>query len=181
MKLALIAMVMLYGISVGAQTANVIELDVVDSIRAERVWTELQKAQADWNDLQKSFGERYTLVKHGDPDAGATSTTIGPPVAWAIGGVTGTTTLCGSVIGQPDCPKETREQIEKRDKEQREWEDAHLRYYRKGFESGFEFSKDFKYIVPKPQETAKPQYQFYASPVYTPCVGGATGSACWVN
>ena len=40
------------------------------------------------------------------------------------------------------------------------------RHYRKGWEAGFEFSKDFKFIVPKvPEPPKQPPYQIFANPV----------------
>ena len=75
--------------TVGAQSANVIELDIVDSIRAERVWNQLQKAQKEWEQVREDVANKYVNTGKGYP------------------------------LPRP------------------------------GFESGFEFSKDFRFIVPK--------------------------------
>jgi hypothetical protein len=41
--------------------------------------------------------------------------------------------------------------------------------YRRGFENGFQFSSDFKYIVPKPAPEYHPQYpNWYFTPATAP-------------
>jgi hypothetical protein len=159
--------------SVGAQTANVIELEPVDAVKAQKVWDTLQKAQADYDFTLKILGEKYTLVKSGDPDAGNASTGIDVPVG--TGYTSGVVSACNTIQWQDqnkDCPMPSKEELEKRAKEQKAWDDEHFRYYRKGFEGGFEFSKDFRFIVPK--KTAPmpiinmPWYASPATGTYTP-------------
>ena len=91
----------LVAISVSAQTANVIELDPQDSIRAQKAWNALQKAQTEWDKTRSDIDDKYV--------------NIGPE-----GVVLNLKTGRGYQQPLP------------------------------GFSYGFEFSRDFKHIVPKP-------------------------------
>jgi hypothetical protein len=144
-KLA-IALLLLSG-TVGAQSANVLELSSYHSQRALTAWKSLQKAQADWDAVNDEIKEAYTLVKSGDPDAGSMSTAVN---VGAVSLWTNSTLGCFPVIGEDrSCPKESAEDKAKRERESADWSDKHLRFYRRGFENGFDFSKDFRFIVPK--------------------------------
>lgn len=87
MKRAILVVLLLAG-TVGAQSANVIELRPGDADRAKKSWEALQLAQADWESVQKSLAERYAMVKSGDADAGNTSVDIRIPdgTSWSRGG-----------------------------------------------------------------------------------------------
>lgn len=95
-----LVMLVLLAVTVGAQTANVVELSQADYERAQKAWDTLQKAKADWEDLTKDIDKRYLqiqLVKQGQYMA------------------------CNDGRCVPS-----------------------------EYMYGFEFSKDFKFIVPKP-------------------------------
>jgi len=118
-----------------AQTAKVIQLDAKDSQQAKEKWDALQKAQADWDAEKQSIKEKYVLVKQDDPDKGNESIWLN-----GRGNITVYTTSCAS--GGESCLSPEERQKRKAD------EDAHYRYYRSGFENGFQLSKDFKFVVP---------------------------------
>lgn len=82
--------------SLGAQTANVIELKPDDALKVKTAWQELQKAEARWKDVNDLIDFSYVEV----------------PYENAL------------ISGRSYHPRE-------------------------GFQNGFEFSNDFKYIVPK--------------------------------
>jgi hypothetical protein len=107
MKPLLAFLLLASALTVGAQTANVIELTPADQARAQKAWDALQKAQTEWNDVRDSLDDKY--VHNGQP--------------WASVG----TALGGKVLRQPQ----------------------------PGFENGFEFSSDFRFIVPKVAEPIK--------------------------
>jgi hypothetical protein len=95
MKPLILLAVLLAAMTVGAQTANVIELTPADQARAQKAYGAYVKAETEWNRLEAEIGKRYidsqrlVVSEH---------TTI-PPA---------------------------------------------------GFENGFEFSRDFRFIVPRP-------------------------------
>ena len=143
---------LLFAVSVGAQSADVIELDRTDATEVRAAWTKLQDAQTKWDALHERMRQKYTLVKEGDPDKGNLSTFINPGT-----GISGTITFasgCNVISITPtevagDCGKPpSKEELARQEKERKEYADAHERYFRKGFENGFEFSKDFRFIVP---------------------------------
>jgi hypothetical protein len=107
--------------SLGAQTANVIELSPEDSKEALKVWLAKVDADAKWEIEQTKIGERYTHLTHDNP-------IIKDYEANLRSGGTHACYLNENVCIYP------------------------------GFETGFEFSKDFKYIVPKPLEPPMPQH-----------------------
>jgi hypothetical protein len=119
---------LLAALSVGAQTANVIELKPADTAQAQKAWDALQKAQREWENVQETIGSKYVYT--------------GP--VWAIGG-TGM-----KEIHQPVA----------------------------GFDGGFEFSKDFKYIVPKLPEQKPYPYGQWGGVVGTPYIGDCSKGPC---
>jgi hypothetical protein len=127
-----------------AQTANVIELAPADTARAQKAWDVLQRAQHDWDMARGELRDQYVLAKWGDPSAGDRSETIGDDrVAWTGSFISGCNTL---QIAPSNCvppPPPTEEERRKA----KGWDDAHLRYVRRGFENGFEFYQDFKNLA----------------------------------
>lgn len=114
----IIVIVLLLAGTVGAQSANVIELRPGDADRAKKSWEALQLAQADWESVQKAIGSRYVYKA----PCVASSSGVWPPSS----------------------------------------EEFCIRNPKEGFENGFEFSKDFKYIVPKAVEQT-PKFNFYGT------------------
>jgi hypothetical protein len=114
MKLSIV-LVLLCAVTVGAQTANVIELKPEDSSRAQKAWDDLQKAEAGWKDVQDQIDMKYVEVPF-DGKSGGTFTWPGD-------------------VKNGFRPKS-------------------------GFNGGFEFSQDFKYIVPKPVTIVNGTYSY---------------------
>lgn len=150
-KFCLLLLVLL-GVSwLYAQTANVIMLEPSDQKEAREKWEAFQKAQKDWDNEQEKIKQKYLVVLEGDKDASdwvADSSTLvfsGTSTTWC-------NVLNESVIPK-DCPKvDPKLKIEKH-------------FYRKEWGGGqFEFDKDFRFIVPKRAEPAKPT-QFFVNPV----------------
>lgn len=117
-KIASLAAILVLAVSLGAQTANVIELEPADTAKAQKAWDALQRAQKDWDAVVFSMNKQY----------------IAPPIPCTWGSSTG------------------------------EQGPAGCSYPKKGFESGFEFSKDFKFIVPKSAEFKQGIYPAYTLP-----------------
>jgi hypothetical protein len=143
--------------SVFAQTANVIELTPADQARTQKAWDALQKAQTEWDSTRKELEQKYILVREDDPDASNERTlinldSVGTGMVTNTFWSNGTTSICNTIGYQGDCPKPSKEEIEKADKERKAYSEAHERYFRKGFENGVNFSKDFRFIVPKVAE-----------------------------
>jgi hypothetical protein len=108
MKIIVLSLIFVIVGSVGAQTANVVELSKADSEEVKQAYDRLQDAQVHWQAIQDNIREKYAMVPEGDATAGRTVIT----------------TIAGK-----------------------------NRVYREGFEFGIEFSKDFRFIVPKSEST----------------------------
>ena len=115
MKLAQIVMAGMLAGTAFAQTANVIELKPTDTIRVQKAWDNLQKAQHEWDQVRDEMNVRYVLK-------------------------------ADSLIFQEH--------------------QQSVKVPLPGFENSFEFSKDFKFIVPKPLEV---------KPTFSPYIMGADG------
>lgn len=149
-RIILILAVLAISSTLCAQSANVIEMAPADAVKAQAAWNRLQQAQKDWNMVKQKLGEQYTMVKHrDDPGSSGVSTLIyeasGTGVSGVFFGGTKTSTVCLNGA----CPGPSKEELAKQEVERQAYNDAHLRYYRIGFTDGFEFSSDFKYLVPK--------------------------------
>ena len=105
MKSIIVVVALLFAGTLGAQTANVIELKPEDSTKVQKAWDELQRAQARWKDVNDQIDMQYVEVPYD--------------------GSMGNLVISAEVLKNG--------------------------YHRRdGFLAGFEFSTDFKYIVPKP-------------------------------
>ncbi len=143
MKNLLFALSLFIAVSLGAQEARVISLESKDTTVAREAWENLQHAQATWAHLQEVLRDKYTVVPEGDKDA---SNTV------ISSGLIGNSTSCGIFLNvNKDQTVSALTDIEKCRAEQGKYHKEHPSLtYRRGWESGFEFSSDFKYIVPKP-------------------------------
>jgi hypothetical protein len=113
----IILFVLVVAVTVGAQTANVIELDPADTARAKKAWDALQKAQAEWDLTTDYIRLNYVMTKDSK-------------------GVK----VCGEF---------------------------------QSVSCGFEFSKDFRFIVPKVAAPQNPAIQWWVNPV-----GGLANMDC---
>lgn len=125
--LPLALLVAMLGGTVFAQTANVIELEPTDALRAKKAWDALQKAQGEWDTVRSAVGQKY---------AERPSDSVGSGHCWI--------TL----------------------------NDGQLHCWHEQFENGFEFSKDFKFIVPKSGSSAT-----ISGTITNPPSCG--GNSCW--
>jgi len=177
-------MVMMVSVAAFGQGAHVVELSAPDATSAKIAYESLQRAQKSWEAEQKRIARKYLVVAPGDPDASDdhftdenlnTGIVTGGTFFGVAGGggclnaVTGYGTPCSD---QHKPTKEETAQQEIHDKQQAAIERARAEAYarearkRRGFESccentlpGFEFSHDFKFIVPAaPPEPAKNPY-----------------------
>lgn len=114
-------MVVLCRIGIG-QEAAVVSLDTQDQAKASQLYQQMKDAEKAWSMLQSEIESRYLTVAKSDPDASGNEYPGDPvfTVSWCSG----------------DCGV-TKEASRK------------VKYYRIGFGSGFEFSKDFRFLVPK--------------------------------
>lgn len=124
-----------------AQSAKVIQLSPNDAELARQLYAERDLINKRIDELQKMVEERYLS----DIKPGPSSTFIAG---------SGITVGCGMILslnGQPSCPPESA--ADKKSREEREAaqkaEDAKLTHLeRKPGWKQFEFSEDFKYVVP---------------------------------
>jgi hypothetical protein len=129
-KILGLVVLLLAGYGVNSQEAKVIALDSWDADQAHGAYMRLLAARKDWDDAQDRIIERYLRVGYGDPEAGmeAYSPVItNNGITWSL----------SDHITQKDLDKEVNRQKK-------------ASYHRKGWENGFVFSGDFKFIVPKP-------------------------------
>jgi hypothetical protein len=132
------------------QEAYVVQLSPVDATQARQTWDALQTAQKNWEATQNGIALKYLIVDPKDPDASEQPYT-------PIGALLTTGSAMGCIIisseGSLDCSNQKTEL----DKEgvERKKEYAREKRQRRGFQSdienklpSFEFSHDFRYIVP---------------------------------
>lgn len=109
-----------------AQTAKVVPLKPADHEEVKAKWEALQKAQKEWDSLKNRIQKDYLEVSENDPDRSYT----------VIAGEIDNTACPGSTDELAEvvpCPKNVKPE---------------LKYYRKGFESGFEFDSSLSFLVP---------------------------------
>ena len=125
-----------------AQDARVIQLKDTDAFTAQKVYDALRKAEKDRDEFEAFIKKTYLVVDEDDPDASHTSVSM----YWTLGS---SGTSCGVIdsfgfakaVPCDDAPKSPRKP----------------KYYRAGWENGFLFSRDFRFLVPKPAPlTASP-------------------------
>ena len=111
-------------LSATAQTAQVIALTPDEAKEVRALYTEQDEVANKLKALQSQIKLNHVAVDPKDPDAGNVGASINEFVE------------CDNLLDHAPCAK------------------GKIYAYRKGWENGFEFSTDFKYIVPLPA----PQY-----------------------
>jgi hypothetical protein len=150
----LLLTILLFAGAARAQTAKVFLLKPADTAEAKSAWEELQKAQANWDAVQKRIQKDYTLVLENDPDAGNEDVEnvyfLGKNSDGTIFFQTGNCSVSDLVITQAN-QKDQEKRLEECQKVQEEAEKNRppQHFYRRGWEGGVDFDKDFKFIVPK--------------------------------
>ncbi len=144
------------GLILSAQTATVVPLSPANAAEAKKLYGELQAAQKAWDAFRAKVEAIYLITT--DPDRGGNTIWGEPSTGGDITGWGGTYTVhkCQVrvfAIGLDDS-YDSSECIE--------WRKAHpsappppTKYRLWGFENGFEFDKDFKFLVPKPPQQQK--------------------------
>lgn len=146
MKTLMVLALLLVAQGTRAQTARVIPLSSEDAQIARAKWDALQAAQKAWDAEQDQIAKKYTYVKRDDPDASGSM--VPEAFSFSTGYATITTDgLLAVTIDPCKNPKTSPQSCADKKKA----EDAE-RYFRQGFESGFEFDKNFLYLVPKAPE-----------------------------
>ena len=142
-----LTLALLLAVPVQAQDAKVIELKSTDAFSAQKVYDALRKAEKDRDEFEAFIKKTYLVVEEGDADKG--STIVGESGAWTMG--------CNAIAfaNQPIADYDKCKQAEA------EWEKVHnprpkYQYYRAGWENGFVFSRDFRFLVPKPVPLVSP-------------------------
>lgn len=121
-----------------AQEARVLTLNSGDACDAKAAWTNLQDAQKRWEEVQEHVRKKYLQVHYGDPEAGSE----------IVGLTSGTGTLLFSGHATFTNYTPTNEEVVAMAERERQRERL-ATYGRKGWEGGFQFTNDFKFIVPK--------------------------------
>jgi hypothetical protein len=144
-KLIIVGLIAILGLAALAQQARVISLSPEDASDVKQAWKQLQDAQRHWDFVQKKVRYHYLTVPYGSPEATSSIITDdfyenGTGIGYAIA------TSCFYNIGGTD----NRESEScKKERAEREEQAKKARYLRSGWGDGFEFTDDFKYIVPK--------------------------------
>jgi hypothetical protein len=128
-------LLMMFARTIFAQTAKVLPLKPADHEEVKAKWEALQKAQKAWDTLKNRIQKDYLEVSENDPDRSYT----------VIDGETNYTACTGSTVDElvevVPCPKNVKPE---------------LKYYRKGFESGFEFDSSLSFLVPMVPAPSEP-------------------------
>ena len=194
-QISLVSILLLLVVSCYAQSALVVPLSAADAAKVQRMHQEMLDAEQRWKDLQTEISNHYLVVDKTDPDAsderwypdnGANGTS-GVTGMFLKGASIGLTTN-GNFVYPDECdPKYKAERKKWQDEQDKRTEEreAKSRRYRKGWTKGqncyncgvldFEYSNDWKYIVPKPPET-KPanNWTWGGGAFVTPASGGTS-------
>lgn len=154
-----------------AQTAKVVEVTDPWDRKELKLLVELKASTAKhYDNAIKKIELKYLVVEDRDADRGS-SVYREDSASYNIGSVMGT----GTIIGwRPDqsaavdpcyyswesvaCLEKKLANARKREAEGIKPAPApHYRYWRQGFESGYEFSEGFRFIVPKPPPVVTPR------------------------
>jgi len=157
-----------------AQEAYVVQLSPADSIHSKVAFDRLQQAKKDWQAEEERISLKYLIVDPKDPEA--SSDHYSGQVISVLGITSARLITSGACLDSSglavDCrngkplPGPTKEEMARIDKEEK---DRIARYdrekrQRRGFDNNcsnclpkFEFSRDFKFIVPpKPEVKSTP-------------------------
>lgn len=169
MKRVLLTVGLMMAIVVSAQEARVIELSKNDTYDVQQAWLNLQSAQRQWDAVQQRVTDKYLRVPYGDKDEGRE--VVGGALSITSGTFTMGNVLWSSGSSVEPTPKEQAalELAAQEAAKEREDRRRHAMYERKGWENGFTFTDDFRFIVPK------------SAPIYVPCAGGSFGGGCYLN
>lgn len=152
MKKILVALALLVAAVLQAQEAKVISLQEKDSRIAKEAWENLQQAQQTWEHVQDLLNQKYLQVPWDDPQRG--NHEIANNVWPAYSGLNWVSTVsdCHVLQLNPQTDERKARCSKEEAQERLAYDEARkkARYYRQGWENGFQFSYDFKYIVPKP-------------------------------
>jgi hypothetical protein len=123
-----------------AQEAKVLQIDVADAAKARALYDKMQQAERDWEEFRAGVEKKYLTTEDGK-EASNVVVSDGSSISWGI---------AACYLSELN---ESKEEQERREKACDTWRKEHPApksvYYREGWQSGFEFSKDFKFIVPK--------------------------------
>lgn len=140
MKFAALIVSLLFSYGAYAQDARVIALSSEDAQTVQAKWDALQKAQKDFDAEKIEIEKKYTTVLEGDKEAGNMNVEYSlfsePGSAMSLSASCNTIQLDnGGLVNT--CPANVMPH-------------KPYHYYRSGWEYGFTFDKDFKFIVPAP-------------------------------
>lgn len=157
MKRVVLVIGLFLAVGLGAQEARVLTLNSGDACDAKAAWTNLQDAQKRWEEVQEHVRKKYLQVHYGDPEAGSE----------IVGLTSGTGTILFSGTANFTSNPTNEEVIAAAERERQR--ERLATYSRKGWEGGFQFTNDFKFIVPKGSWNTTATF---------PCGGGSTGGWC---
>lgn len=160
----LVLTLLLLSSSCWAQDAKVLALSPVDAQQAQAKYQALQRAQKEWDSFQERIKQDYLIVPKGDPEAGNVM-----PSFFRLPSCTTSSTatinldngMTSTIPGEKEAISECEENANKVDKKN---EREHpTMYQRVGWEQGFTFTKDFKFLVPAAAKELKYNYSPYNS------------------
>jgi hypothetical protein len=172
MNMKLFAILLFFATLTSAQSIPVVPLSSTDVAKIKQVHQAMLDAERAWADLQKEIERKYLIVDKGDPEAGEGK--------WypedKTGGTLTWTSSSGGIIAafsaESNCEtpeqkkaRAAREAQAQKDRERFEQElERKSRRIRRGWEQcpncvgsgtvrAFDYSQDWKYLVPKPEVT----------------------------
>jgi hypothetical protein len=122
-------------LTIHAQTAKVIALSPEDAAQAKSLYEQKAALEKKIADFQAKIDDKYTMVYHDYP-----------------------TSACIQLCPNGVCPKTPCTDFPKVSEEDKKR--AHVREHEFGWVGGFEFSDDYKFIVPKPYTPPKTLFNY---------------------
>lgn len=169
------ALLVMVAVCTVGQEARVVQLSDEDARSAKLSWERLQKAKSDWEVTSAFVKAKYLQVPVTDAEAGSRV------ILNSLNGGGGPTTMCADqIVGFAGTMPSVVELAKCHHQQVAEAAKHPAMTYRRGFENGFEFSSDFKYVVPTAKVAPRPlPSQFWNVPV--PAYGGTQGGGTYGN
>jgi hypothetical protein len=143
MKLAFLAVLVFLALPLAAQTAKVIQLSPADATARKALEEQRAAIEQKIKELDAQIQHRYTTVLQGDKDASGSYADIG------LLNTTGITYACFATISNDPAVLKAYQDCERSlEAERAKNPPPPQRMYRIGWASGFEYTEDFKFIVP---------------------------------
>ena len=177
MTMRMLILLVICAVVACGQSGRVVPLLEADTLTARITYINMKEAEAAWEELRIKLGEKYLTVPWGDPDSSGAEY-MRPSDSITRSFITtdyGDLVISNTPRPQPtEAEKKARE--ERRQRELEEWKKRAV-FFRKGWDehaggSGslplFEFSGDFRFMVPGPSTKTEPIPVYHNYPYLVP-------------